>query len=166
MSGRTFVIRTCFSAFASTPPTFHKEISTNETTSIHKHSSTNLVAYSTKKSAGHADNSNPKGVLQKDAKASGKQSNQEQFTGRGTKTVRPATSGGAGKRYSDIDRELGTRLQMAPNSKGTADLKDPLGSYRVKLYAPVKNPDPQSRSGVNKAPGRRSPNSGPTTGKL
>jgi hypothetical protein len=119
------------------------------------------VAYSTQKSPRRANLANPATALQNDAKASGKESKQEQFTGRGTRTVKP-TSGGAGKRYSDTDRELGTRLQMADNAKGTNSVKNPLNSYRSKVLAAVKNPDSvANRSGVNKAPGRRAPNTGP-----
>jgi hypothetical protein len=120
------------------------------------------MAYSSAKSPKRGNTTDPKGVLQKDAKPSGKESNQEQFTGTGSKTVRPSGSGGAGKRYSDTDREVGTRVQMADNQKGTGKLKDPLGSYRQRLYPATKNPDPvQNRSGVNKAPGRRSPTTAP-----
>jgi hypothetical protein len=121
------------------------------------------MAYSSQKSPKRANLANPATALQNDAKASGKESKQEQFTGRGTRTVKP-TSGGAGKRYSDTDREVGTRVQMADNQKGSATLKNALNTYRVRVYAPVKNPDRvANRSGVNKAPGRRAPNTGPNT---
>jgi hypothetical protein len=120
------------------------------------------VAYSSQKSPKRANLANPATALQNDAKASGKESKQEQFTGRGTRTVKPSTSGGAGKRYSDVDRELGSRVQFADNQKGTSTVKNPLNSYRARLYPPVKNADPvQNRSGVNKAPGRRSPTTAP-----
>jgi hypothetical protein len=119
------------------------------------------MAYSSAKSPKRGNTADPKGVLQKDAKASGKESKQEQFTGRGTRTVKP-TSGGAGKHYRDTDREIGTRVQMADNAKGTNSVKNPLNSYRSKVLAAVKNPDSiKDRSGVNKAPGRRAPNTGP-----
>jgi hypothetical protein len=121
------------------------------------------MAYSTQKSPKRANLSDTKAALQSDVKAGGsKQSNQEHFTGTGTKTIRPATSGGAGKRYSDTDREIGTRVQFADNTKGTNSVRNPLNSYRVRVYPAVVNPDPQSRRGVNKAPGRRSPTTAPT----
>jgi hypothetical protein len=119
------------------------------------------MAYSSQKSPRHANLANPATALQKDAKASGKESNQERFTGTGSKSVKPSGSGGAGKRYSDTDREIGTRVQFADNQKGSTTVKDALNTYRQRLYPAVKNPDPQSRSGVNKAPGRRSPTTAP-----
>jgi hypothetical protein len=122
-----------------------------------------MATYSTKKAPARKNLSDPKAALQSDVKAGGsKQSNQENFTGTGTKTIRPATSGGAGKRYSDTDREIGTRVQFADNTKGTNSVRNPLNSYRVRVYPAVVNPDPQSRRGVNKAPGRRSPTTAPT----
>jgi hypothetical protein len=123
-----------------------------------------MATYSTKKAPARKNLSDPKAALQSDVKAGGsKQSNQENFTGTGTKTIRPATSGGAGKRYSDTDREIGTRVQFADNTKGTNSVKNPLNSYRSKVLAAVKNPDSvANRSGVNTAPRRRSPNSGPS----
>lgn len=123
------------------------------------------MAYGKTKAPTRANLTNPASALRADAKPSGRESNQEQFTARGSKSVSPAAiSGGAGKRYSEVDREVGTRVQMAQNDKGTSTVKDPLNSYRVRVYAPVKNPDAiQNRSKVNKAPGRRSPNTGPKT---
>jgi hypothetical protein len=116
----------------------------------------------TKKAPARANLTNPKSALQNDAKASCKESNQEQFTGRGTKTETPSKSGGAGKRYSDVDREVGTRVQFADNTKGTNSVKNPLNSYRSKVLAAVQNPDSiKDRSGVNTAPGRRSPTTAP-----
>jgi hypothetical protein len=120
------------------------------------------MAYSKNKAPGRANLASPAAALKSDVKASGKESKQEQFSGTGSKTVKPSTSGGAGKRYSDVDRELGSRVQFADNQKGTSTVKNPLNSYRARLYPPVKNADPvQNRSGVNKAPGRRAPNTGP-----
>jgi hypothetical protein len=123
------------------------------------------MAYSTPKSPGRdsvAQQTNAKADLQNDAKkSSGKASNQEQFTNRGTRPVQP-TTGGKGMRYMDTDRQIGSRVQFAKNEKGTSDLKNPLNSYRAKIYPAVQNPDPvKDRSGVNKAPGRRAPNTGP-----
>src|SRR6185312_11532306 len=110
------------------------------------------MAYSSKKAPGRdslADLTNPKSDLQSDAKVSGKESNQEQFTGKGTRTVAPSTSGGLGKRYTDVTRESGNQVQLAKNEKGTSDLKDPLNAYRSKIYPAVQNPDPiKNRSGV------------------
>jgi hypothetical protein len=120
------------------------------------------MAYSKTKAPTRANLSNPASALRADAKPSGRESNQEQFTARGTKTVKPSGSGGAGKRYSDVDREVGTRVQFADNQKGSATLKDALNTYRQRLYPAVKNADRvANRSGVNKAPGRRAPNTGP-----
>jgi hypothetical protein len=120
------------------------------------------MAYSKNKAPGRANLASPAAALKSDVKASGKESKQEQFSGTGSKTVKPSTSGGAGKRYSDTDRELGSRVQFADNQKGTSTVKNPLNSYRARLYPPVKNPDAvANRSGVNKAPGRRAPNTGP-----
>lgn len=126
------------------------------------------MSYSSKKAPGRdsvADLTNAKSDLNKDVKVSGKESNQEQFTGTGARSVTPsATSGGAGKRYSEVDREVGTRVQMATNSKGSTTLKDALNTYRSKTYPAVQNPDPvKDRSGVNKAPGRRSQTTAPTS---
>jgi hypothetical protein len=120
------------------------------------------VAYSKTKAPLRANLSNPKNALQSDIKIAGKESNQEQFTGRGIKAV-TLTSGGPGKHYRETDREIGTRVQFAENQKGSSTVKDPLNTYRVRIYPAVKNPDPvQNRSGVNTAPRRRSPNSGPS----
>jgi hypothetical protein len=121
------------------------------------------MAYSKNKAPGRANLASPAAALKSDVKASGKESKQEQFSGTGSKTVKPSTSGGAGKRYSDTDRELGSRVQFADNQKGTSTVKNALNAYRSLTYPPVINPDPLSgkRSGVNKAAGRRAPNTGP-----
>jgi len=125
------------------------------------------MSYSSKKAPGRqsvADLTNANSQ-KSSIKASGKESNQEQFTGTGSKSVKPAAvSGGAGKRYSEVDREVGTRVQMAQNGKGSGTLKDALNTYRSKTYPAVQNPDGvRNRSGVNKAPGRRSPTTAPTS---
>jgi hypothetical protein len=120
------------------------------------------MAYSKTKAPGRANLASPATALKNDIKTGGKESNQEQFSGNGSKTIKPSGSGGAGKRYSDIDRELGTRMQLADNAKGTNSVKNPLNSYRSKVLAAAQNPDVvKNRSGVNKAPGRRAPNTGP-----
>lgn len=122
------------------------------------------MSYSSKKAPRRdsvPDLTNAKADLQQDARPSGKQSDQEECVGKGTRAVTPS-AGGPGKHYRDVDREIGTRVQIAQNLKGTGTLKDPLGSYRVRVFPPVQNPDGvKNRSGVNKAPGRRSPTTAP-----
>lgn len=86
-------------------------------------------------------------------------SNQEQSTGTGVRTVSIDTSGSSAIGYTSTQRKLSNQLQMGPNGKGTATLKDPLNSYASKVYPAVANPSarqPDSEGGqyANKAAGR------------
>jgi hypothetical protein len=133
-----------------------------------------MATYSTKKAPARKNLSNPKANIDNAKKQVKKQSVQQQFAPEGARAVKPDSVGSTGKRYTGVTRTLSSQdsmgriaapvMQLAQNDKGTGVVKNARNAYRSLTYPPVINPDPLSgkRSGVNKAPGRRSPTTAPT----